>query len=144
MKKIISGKVYDTDTAQKVGFWANAGSWRDFQHIEETLYRKKTGEFFLHGEGGAMTCYAKAVEQNSWSGGERIMPFSFAEAQKWAEEKLTGEEYEAIFGEVSEDDSRMQVCYSLGAATVETIKRRAAEAGISASAYIERMVAADK
>lgn len=140
MKKIINGKVYDTDTAKELGSWANGGTWRDFTHMEETLYRKKTGEFFLHGEGGPMSRYAEAQGQNSWSGGSRIMPMTFTEARKWAEEHLDGDEYEAIFGTVTEDESRVQVCYSLSAATVETIKRKAAELGISASAYIDQLV----
>ena len=140
MKKIINGRLYDTDTAKELGSWANEGNWRDFRHMEETLYRKKTGEFFLHGEGGPMTKYAQAVEQNSWSGGSRIMPMTFSEARKWAEDHLDADEYEAIFGAVSEDESRIQVCYSLSAATVETIKRRASELGISASAYIDSLL----
>lgn len=140
MKKIINNKVYDTETAKELGFWQNTGDSRDFNWICETLYRKKTGEFFLHGEGGPMTKYAEAVGCNSWSGGARIMPITFAEARAWAEEHLTGDEYEAIFGAVTEDDSRLQVCYSLSAATVETIKRRAAEMGITASAYIDQLV----
>lgn len=140
MKKIINGKVYDTDTAKELGSWANGGTWRDFSHMEERLYRKKTGEFFLYGEGGPMSRYAEAQGQNSWSGGSRIMPMSFAEAKAWAEEHLDGDEYEAIFGAVAEDESRVQVCYSLSAATVETIKRKAAELGISASAYIDSLV----
>lgn len=142
MKKNINGKVYDTGTAKELGSWANGGTWRDFSHMEETLYRKKTGEFFLHGEGGPMTKYAQPAGQNSWSGGERIMPMTFAEARKWAEEHLDGDEYEDIFGAVTEDESRVQVCYSLSVAAVETIKRRAAELGISASAYIDKLVAA--
>lgn len=140
MKKIINGKVYDTDTARRLGEWSDGQGWRDFSHVEENLYRKKTGEFFLHGEGGPATRYARATGQNSWTGGERIMPMSYREAREWAEEHLDGDEYEAIFGQVSEDESRVQVCYSLSAATVETIKRRAAELGISASAYIDKLV----
>lgn len=139
MKKIINGKVYDTEKAKAVGAWSNGGTWRDFDHREETLYRKKTGEFFLHGEGGPATNYAERID-NAWSSGERIMPMSFAEARAWAEEHLDGDEFENIFGAVTEDESRVQVCYSLSAAAVETIKRRAAEAGISASAYIENLV----
>lgn len=144
MKKIINGKVYDTDTAQELGSWANAGSWGDFSHMAETLYRKKTGEFFLHGEGGCMTKYAQAVGQNEWSGGERIMPMAFAEAREWAEEHLDAEVYELIFGAIEEDGSRVQVCYSLSAASAETIKRRAAELGISASEYIDKLVLPNK
>lgn len=88
-----------------------------------------------------MTCYAQATGQNSWSGGSRIMPLNYAEAKAWAEEKLEADEYEEIFGKVTEDESRQQVCLSLSAATVETIRRRAGEMGISASAYIEQLVA---
>ena len=139
MKKIINGKVYDTETAQKVGFWSNSLGYNDFNWREESLYRKKTGEFFLHGEGGPRTNYAERVG-NMWGSGERIMPLTYKEAQEWAEEHLDGEEYEAIFGEVTEDESRVQVCYSLSAATVEAIKRKAAELGISASAYIDLLV----
>ena len=141
MKKIINGKVYDTEKAKALGSWSKGDGWRDFSYREETLYRKKTGEFFLFGEGGPATNYAERIG-NAWSNGSRIMPMSYAEAKAWAEEKLSGDEYEEIFGTVSEDESRIQVCYSLGAATVETIKRRAGEMGITASAYIEQLVAA--
>ena len=140
MKKVIAGKVYDTATAQRLAYWENMADTRDFHQYSETLYRKKTGEYFLHGEGGPMTQYAQTVGTNSWSGGERIMPLTYSEAQKWAEDHLDGAEYEAIFGEVSEDGSRLQVCYTLSAATVETIKRRASELGITASAYIESLI----
>jgi len=140
MKKIINNRVYDTATAQKVGFWQNMADIRNFNQFEETLYRKKTGEFFLYGEGGPMTKYARTIGANEWSGGERIMPLTYQQAQEWAEEHLSGDKYEAIFGEVAEDESRVQVCYSLSAAAAETVKRRAAELGISASAYIESLI----
>jgi hypothetical protein len=140
MKKIINGKVYDTETAKELDCWSNMADVRNFNWFTETLYRKKTGEYFLYGEGGPMTKYAVAEGSNSWRGGSRIMPLSFQEAREWAEKHLDGDEYEAIFGAVSEDESRVQVCYSLSAAAAETIKRRAAELGISASAYIEQLI----
>ena len=102
MKKIINGKKYDTETAKQLGTYANYGSWRDFSHYEETLYRKKTGEYFLHGKGGAMTHYAVSESQNSWTGGEKIIPLTEAEARAWSENNLTCEAYESIFGEVEE------------------------------------------
>ena len=140
MKKIISNKAYDTETAKELGSWSNMADYGNFSQFSETLYRKKTGEFFLFGEGGPMTKYAVAEGSNSWRGGSRIMPLSFQEAREWAEEHLSGDEYETIFGEVAEDESRVQVCYSLSAAAAETVKRRAAELGISASAYIESLI----
>lgn len=140
MKKIINGKVYDTETAKECGRWSNMEDYGNFSQFSETLYRKKTGEFFLYGEGGPMTKYAVAEGSNSWRGGSRIMPMSFHEARAWSEEHLDSDEYEAIFGAVAEDDSRVQVCYSLSAQAVETVKRRAVELGISASAYIESLI----
>ena len=101
MKKIINGKKYDTDTAKAVGTWDNGRSGRDFSHCAETLYRKRTGEYFLYGVGGPMSKYSQS-NGNTTSGGEDIRPLTEAEARKWAEEKLTAGEYEEIFGEVEE------------------------------------------
>lgn len=140
MKKIINGKMYNTDTARELGSYSNSGDWRDFSHHCETLYRKRTGEFFLFGEGGPMTKYAESVGQNQWSGGSRIMPMSWDDAQAWAEENLSTDEYESIFGEVTEDDSRENVTLSLSVATAERARRAAAQAGITLSAYIEGMI----
>ena len=55
MKKIINGRKYDTETAKEIGYWSNGYPCSDFNHCEETLYLKKTGEYFLYGEGGALT-----------------------------------------------------------------------------------------
>ena len=140
MKKIINGKKYDTATAYECGTWSNAGSWRDFSHIEETPYRKRTGEFFLFGEGGPMTRYAEEVDQNSWSGGSRIMPMSYAEAQEWAEEHLEADEYERIFGEIHEDETKRVAAYSLTAGAVEKLKRYASQRGVTASEALERLI----
>lgn len=137
MKKIINGRSYDTETAREVASWGNAGGWNDFEHLEETLYQKKNGEFFLFGEGGPMTKYAVSTGQNTWSGGSKIIPLSYDSAREWAEEKLSADEYESIFGEIAEDDSRVTVTLSLSASTVEAAKRAAAQAGMILSAYVE-------
>lgn len=101
MKKVINGALYDTETAKPLGK-DSYSSPRDFHHWEETLYRTKSGKYFLHGEGGAMTKYAVCVAQNEWSGGEKIIPLDLDSAQKWAEEHLDGDDYLAAFGEPEE------------------------------------------
>jgi hypothetical protein len=101
MKKIVNGKRYDTDTAKLLGS-AGYSHPGDFSFWQETLYQKKTGEFFLHGVGGAMSRYARQTGQNEWSGGEKIIPLTREEARKWIEKNLDVEEYEEIFGEVEE------------------------------------------
>ncbi|MDD6667772.1 MAG: hypothetical protein PUE58_07465 [Lachnospiraceae bacterium] len=101
MKKIINGKMYNTETANCVGYWENGYGCGDFQYAEERLYRKRTGEFFIHGEGGAMTQYAES-DGDAYCGGEKIIPISEDEAKEWAENHLTADDYESIFGEVEE------------------------------------------
>ena len=139
MNKIINGKRYSTDSA-KVMAADEFGSVTDFGHWEETLYRKNTGEYFLHGEGGPASKYAESVGQNQWRGGEKIIPLSIEAAQKWAEEHLDGEEYEKIFGAVEESATKKTISLSLSESAIEKIKRGAAEAGMSMSEYVESLL----
>lgn len=101
MKKIIGGKKYDTDTAKEVGSWDSSHSVLDFHYFREALYRKRTGEFFLYGEGGAMSRYAVHYG-DGWGYGERIEPLTEEQARRWAEKRLDVETYEETFGEVEE------------------------------------------
>ena len=79
MRKIIRGKVYDTQKATRL---VSAGG---SLHMEE-LYRKKTEEFFVYVSGEH----------------EKIQPLSDEEAEKWVRLNASGE-YDRIFG--SEDDN---------------------------------------
>lgn len=140
MKRIINGKVYDTEKARECGS-DSYSNCRDFRHWSEVLYQKRTGEFFLHGSGGPMSRYAERVEQNTWSGGEQIIPLTYDSARQWAEEHLTGDEYEAIFGEVSEDAEDVYLHLKVSAATDSKLRRIAGEQGISITAALERIIA---
>lgn len=139
MKKIINGKVYDTDKAQIVGAWDN-GIYGDFDSVEETLYRKRTGEFFLHGVGGARTKYATIAGGNSWAGGQMILPVSYEDARQWAEDHMDAEDYEAAFGAVVEDDTKTTINLSLPVSLVEQLKRDSSKAGMGLSAYVEQLL----
>lgn len=101
MKQIINGKKYDTETARPICSYQYAAP-NDFSYCYEELYLKKTGEFFLYGEGGAMSKYAVNVEQNTWSGGEKITPITKREALRFAEENMSVDDYEKEFGQVQE------------------------------------------
>ena len=137
MKKIINGRVYDTEKARCVGDWSASCGRMDFHWYTESLYQKRTGEYFLWGKGGHASPYSRAIDTNSWSGGEDIKPFTVEEARLWAEKHLSADEYETEFGEVAEDDSRTVLSITLAASTAERIRREAAKQGISLSAYIE-------
>ena len=76
MKKIINGRKYDTETAKEIGYWSN-------------------------GEGGALTQYSR----DTWdgrTGSSQIILMTENEAKEWSENKLSCDEYEALFGEVEE------------------------------------------
>lgn len=92
MNKIINGKRYDTQTAQELDETNHYNGNGNLTGCT-TFYRKKTGEFFLH---------YWANPRDIWSGNSYIKPLSIEEAKEYAEEHLSGDEYEEIFGEVEE------------------------------------------
>ncbi|AXF52342.1 MAG: hypothetical protein [Inoviridae sp.] len=136
MKKVINGKMYNTETAKFLA--AAEYKYRgDLYFCREELYQKKTGEFFLHGEGGPATKYAESCGIDAWTSGEDIMPLTYKAATKWAEENVDADKYEEIFGEVEENESKKAVTLSLQTSLVENLKRKAAEEGKQLSKYIE-------
>lgn len=97
MNKVINGRRYDTETAELVGEYANTYNYSDWSYKCEELYRKKTGEFFLYGEGGPRSEYAVSSGNNSWSGSSKIIPLTINEAKEWVEEHLDADDYEKYF-----------------------------------------------
>jgi hypothetical protein len=133
MKKIINGAKYDTATAKKLDEWWNGISRQDFSYCEEELYRTKAGKYFICGTGGAMTKYAVSSGNNSWSGGEKILPMSREAAMEWAEQHLEADEYEAIFGEVTEDSTE-QLNITVSTALKAKLWERAEQQKVTVSA----------
>ena len=89
MKKIINGRLYNTETAELIASHDNGYFANDFHYCSEDLYRKKNGEFFLYGEGGGLSKYAEPYG-NGWGYGEIITPLSVDEAKKWMEKRGFG------------------------------------------------------
>lgn len=102
MKSIINGKKYDTDTAQEIVSHDNGLGSGDFRSLSETLYLKKTGEYFLYGEGGAMTRYARSCGNMSFGGGKKIIPITLDEAKEFVESYCSSDRYEELFGAIGE------------------------------------------
>jgi len=144
MKKIIKGKLYDTATAKRLGEYEPSPYTSDFHWYCETLYQKKTGEYFLYGKGNAASKYSRSCGQNEWCGSEQIQPLTYAEAQSWAEEHLDGEDYCEIFGEPDEDSEDVALNLMISAAASAKLKKSAAQNGISLRAQIERWIAEGK
>lgn len=124
MKKIIDGKVYSTETAAKIGTISRGA---EQNNLCETLYRKKTGEYFLHVSGG-------------WSARENICPLIYADAQRWAKESLASDVYDAFFGSIVDDKHKVFFGLNLPADLVERVKRSAAQQGSSISGYVEALL----
>lgn len=141
MKKVIDGALYNTETAREIGRYSNGGSFRDFSHYREVLYRTKSGKYFLFGEGGPMTRYAVSEGQNSWTGGEHIEPMTPNAAREWAEEHFDADEYAAEFGEPDEAaDGREALGLTVSAETKRKLEKMRSETGKSISALIDEIV----
>lgn len=84
MKKIVNGKLYNTETAKCVASWNNGLPVTDFGYCREYLFRKRTGEYFLYGHGGAASKYS-VYDHGCRSGGEEINPLTEEQAAKYIE-----------------------------------------------------------
>ena len=102
MKKIIGGRVYDTETAKKIQKWDNGMYGNDYRACREILYKKKKGEYFLYGSGGALTKYSIPCGNNDSTGSSDIIPLTKDEAKIWMENNGDSDNYIKEFGEVSE------------------------------------------
>lgn len=141
MKKIIKNKVYDTETAKRIGEYEPNPYRSDFHWFCETLYQKKTGEFFLHGEGNAASRYSKSCGQNEWCGSEKIIPLSYEEARGWVEKHLDADDYIAVFGEPEEEaGEKFDLHAVISAASGKKLKQQASQKGLSISAYLDTIL----
>lgn len=97
--KVISGKRYDTRTAQQLAEFKGYNT-RLNQWTHEELYRKKTGEYFLVCEG----IFSPKIE-----------PYSETEAKHWVEQHCSGDEYQRIFDNSAlENTARITISLSNG------------------------------
>ena len=92
MKKVINGKMYNTETAKCIAVYDNfKGNRDDINYFCKCLYLKKTGEYFIY------------EQDTAWHDREEtITPCTLESAKKWVEKYCDGDEYEKIFGEVEE------------------------------------------
>jgi len=103
MRQIIDGRVYDTETGEKLGEADSGGGPADFRFWAEALYRTRRGAYFLAGRGGAMSHWARRVgTDGTRTGAAGLRALSEAKARDWAERYLPADEYETIFGVAEE------------------------------------------
>lgn len=102
MKKIIDGLRYDSEKAVEIGaadsLGSEADSVTDFRYWEAKLYRtKRSGRYFIVGEGGPMTRFSQSAGQNTWTAGADLIPIGEDEARQWAERYLSPDIVEEYF-----------------------------------------------
>lgn len=134
MRKIIDGKLYDTEKARIIG--SASGNVGTFQQWNESLYLKKTKEFFLYGEGGPASKYAKSIGLNQWTGGEKIIPLNLQAAKEWVEQHLDADEYERIFGLPDEDAEDVALNIRIPAVLSAKLKLHASEKACSITTLV--------
>jgi len=104
MRAIINGKRYDTATAELVADISPAGYGRSDFHYEDTgLYRTPRGNWFLAGEGGAMSRWSRPVGQNGYAGGDGVQAVSPGEARRLLEIHQKMKALEQYFADSIED-----------------------------------------
>jgi hypothetical protein len=103
MKRVIEGVRFDTEKAVKVGENSSTLPVTDFSWWSAALYRTpRSGRYFLAGEGGPMTRFARS-NGDTVGYGEKIIPMSRAEALEWAEHFLDPDTVENEFSDFIED-----------------------------------------
>lgn len=128
MKRIINGKRYDTDTAQFIKTYSSDLSINDFRYYDESLYLKKTGEFFLYATGNGASRYAGQYGDLRGPG-EKIVPLTLDEAKAWVEKIEDPDLYEELFD--VEEESNIAFSLLLPENLYKMLDDKAAEDGIT-------------
>ena len=103
MKAIIGGKRYNTETATLIGEYSTPGIGKsDFYYWEAGLYKTKNGNYFIAGQGHALSPFARCFA-GSCGWGDGIIPKTPVEALEWAEQNLEPEEFEEEFKSLIEE-----------------------------------------
>ena len=138
MKKVISGKLYNTETAKMLGKAYSEADRSSWSFWMEELYKTKSGAYFMYGEGGPQTKYASSSGNNNWGYGEKLYPMTPESARKWAEENLTADEYSAVFGEPEEaGDTKEPLNITITVELKRRLEKMKEETGKSISQIIE-------
>ena len=98
MKRIIDGKRYDTETAERVT-WVGSRSGisrSDFTYWDAAIYRTPRGRWFLAGDGGPASIFAESVG-NGTIGGSGIIPISDGESLRYLEDVGATDALERFF-----------------------------------------------
>ncbi len=98
MKKVIEGKLYDTETADLICEYSYGRS-SDFRYLYEALYKTTKGQWFIAYDGGAQSKYA-ADYGDGIGGSEGIKLVDEDDARRFVEQNGNADDFEKAFGPV--------------------------------------------
>lgn len=146
MIRIIGTKKYDTNQSIKLKEWIDPQHDQkdDDYYLKETLYRKeRKGEYFLVGEGGKNTRYARRAGNIESFAGTVFIPLPFQDAIQWAHEKCTPEEYDEIFKDdlaQLNDSTEMRSMYTVKVSTRWRLRQLSLMHGLSMGKILDDLV----
>lgn len=141
MKKIINGKVYDTDRARLIADVPHSNIRGSEGSCEQKLYQKRTGEYFLLLSGARAEVVSNMSLAKQPHDKERhVYPISYDQARKWAESELDADKYISIFGEPDEEAEDVQLNLTISAAVAAKFKKIAQERSITQKELFEALV----
>lgn len=126
MRKVINGKLYDTDKAHRIAYWRNGWGGRDY--FSTALYRKRTGEYFV------------CEQYSEYDFEEFIRPLTYDMAKVWVEDYADADVYEAEFG-IPDEGAEHDLHAIISEAAWQAMSRAAANDGVTIRAVIERLAA---
>lgn len=96
MKKVINGKLYDTNTAEEICDFYN--NMTGFKQYSKTLMKTEKGQYFFFEDGGALSCMCEPCG-NGQTGSSNITLCTEEEAEEFAQ-KNDIDVAEQEFGEI--------------------------------------------
>lgn len=138
--------MYDTETAKKLAEYRH--NYDDAAYTE-MLYKKRTGEYFLYGEGGPASSWAQPIEGDAgaYASGEDIKPLTHEQAQRWFEKANHDDDnlapdkvYDREFGEPKKDEPNETTSISLSRTAKRKLEQMALKQGTSQSKVVENLI----
>ena len=137
IKKVIKGVLYNTESAKMLG---RRESMRGSRCLFETLYKTKSGHYFLYGEILPMSAYASRQKDNLLSDSKFIIPLTPALAVQWGRKNLTAPECNKQFDEPEDSGCKEKLSLSVSSAVKRKLEKQRKETGKSISRIISELV----
>lgn len=143
MIKHINNCVYNTESprAKIIGVHTNGHSPTSVKHCVETLYKNQARKYFLYVKGMIDSKYDK-WKTSKYKKYERedIFAFTLEEAESWAKENLTSEEYNSEFASADNDGYRKIIGLTLSPKTLSLLEKESSKQGRSISLIVDDLV----